>query len=90
MSADDVSMIVPCDDGLNKSICTTARRNCNLIVVKHWERTFKIDFINLSERFHKCVILTITGGICRITLSVYLNLNAGYRLQAITCRNHIA
>ena len=80
---------MPCNDSLNQSVGTSARRDAHLIIGKDGERTVQVFLVDVAQRFHKGVILSVTGRSGLILFAVNLHTDVGTRFQSIRCVHHI-
>jgi hypothetical protein len=76
--------IVPRDDRLHKGIGVTAGGNGNSIVLQSGKVRLSFSLIDLTERFHKGIVLTVAGGVGLIFFPIDLTLRLAIGFKTIT------
>src|SRR5574344_1462896 len=90
MGADSLSVKIPGNYGMNKSIGAATWRNVDHIVCEPWERALQNLLVDMAHTTDKRIILAVTAGIGFINLTFHLNLQRGSRLQAVGVGHKVA
>ena len=82
--AEDFAVVVPGDDGLYQRIGSSARWDSNGVVLQNGESTVEILLIDVSQRLHEGVVLTIASSAGLILLAINLYFDISTRLKSVS------